>query len=75
MVETSIIFGFDDHEESVFEEAVRFVEDCGPCAPTFHLLTPYPGTAFFKQYEEAGRILHRNWNLYNMNESFSDRRT
>ena len=67
MVETSIIFGFDDHTERVFDEAVRFVEDCAPSAPTFHLLTPYPGTAFFRQYEEAGRILHRDWHLYNMN--------
>jgi radical SAM superfamily enzyme YgiQ (UPF0313 family) len=68
LVETSIIFGFDDHTESVFEEAVKFVEECAPCGPTFHLLTPYPGTEFFRRYEEAGRILHRNWDLYNMNE-------
>ncbi len=31
---------------------------------TFHILTPYPGTRLFRQMEEAGRILHRNWDAY-----------
>jgi radical SAM superfamily enzyme YgiQ (UPF0313 family) len=31
---------------------------------TFHILTPYPGTALYRRLEEQGRLLHRNWNLY-----------
>src|SRR5207245_4070749 len=31
---------------------------------TFHILTPYPGTALFQRMETEGRILHRNWDLY-----------
>lgn len=64
LVEASLIFGFDDHDESVFEEAVAFVESCSPCGATFHLLTPYPGTAFHRQFESEGRLLHRDWLRY-----------
>jgi radical SAM superfamily enzyme YgiQ (UPF0313 family) len=65
ILETSIIFGFDDHDESIFEKTLRFVEDCAPSVPTFHILTPYPGTLLFHQFEEEGRLLHREWNRYN----------
>ena len=33
------------------------------CA-TFHILTPYPATPLFRQMEAEGRLLHRDWNLY-----------
>src|ERR1017187_8343102 len=33
------------------------------CA-TFHILTPYPGTPFFRQMEAEGRLLHRDWEKY-----------
>jgi hypothetical protein len=33
------------------------------CA-TFHILTPYPGTPLFEQMERDGRLLHKNWELY-----------
>jgi len=65
ILETSIIFGFDDHDEGIFEETLRFVEECAPSVPTFHILTPYPGTALFRQFETEGRLLHREWDRYN----------
>lgn len=68
LVEVSLIFGFDDQDEGVFDEAVRFVDECGPCGATFHILTPYPGTAFFRQFEAEGRLLHKDWPRYNHNE-------
>ena len=68
LVEVSLIFGFDDHDESVFDEALRFVEECRPCGVTFHVLTPYPGTAIFRQFQEEGRLLHTDWTRYNHTE-------
>ncbi len=65
ILETSMIFGFDDHDESIFEKTLRFVEDCAPSVPTFHILTPYPGTALFRQFEQEGRLLHKEWKRYN----------
>jgi radical SAM superfamily enzyme YgiQ (UPF0313 family) len=64
ILETSIIFGFDDHDEGVFETTVRFLEECAPSVPTFHILTPYPGTALFRQFEAEGRLLTTDWSRY-----------
>ncbi len=68
ILETSLIFGFDDHDQSIFEKTLRFVEECCPSVPTFNLLTPYPGTKLFQQYEREGRLLHRDWSRYNHSE-------
>jgi len=68
ILETSFIFGFDDHDQSIFEKTLRFAEECGTSIPTFNLLTPYPGTKLFQQYENEGRLLHREWSRYNHSE-------
>ncbi len=68
LVETSFVFGFDDHDESVFETTLQYVRDLSASIPTFHILTPYPGTALFRQFEADGRLLHQDWNRYNHNE-------
>jgi radical SAM superfamily enzyme YgiQ (UPF0313 family) len=68
ILETSLIFGFDDHDQSIFEKTLRFVEECSPSVPTFNLLTPYPGTKLFQQFEREGRLLHRDWSRYNHSE-------
>ncbi len=68
ILETSFIFGFDDHDQSIFEKTLRFVEGCAASVPTFNLLTPYPGTRLFQQYDQERRLLHREWNRYNHSE-------
>jgi len=68
VVEASIIFGFDDHDEGIFEKTARYLEECKPSLPTFHLLTPYPGTALFRRFDEEGRLLHKDWKRYNHSE-------
>ena len=68
ILETSFIFGFDDHDRTIFDKTLRFVEEYSPSVPTFNLLTPYPGTGLFRQYEQEGRLLHRDWNRYNHGE-------
>jgi radical SAM superfamily enzyme YgiQ (UPF0313 family) len=63
-VNGSFVLGFDHDRPNVFEKTCAWIE-CNrlECA-TFHILTPYPGTPLFKQMEAEGRILHRNWSLY-----------
>ena len=68
VLEASMIFGFDDHDESVFETTVRYLEECAPSIPTFHILTPYPGTALFEQFDREGRLLHKEWQRYDHNQ-------
>lgn len=67
IVEGSFVFGFDHDDEGVFERTVRFVEEIGLSNATFHLLTPYPGTALARQFEAEGRLLHKDWSRYDHN--------
>jgi len=68
VLEASMIFGFDDHDESVFETTIRYLEACRPSIPTLHILTPYPGTALFRQFDGEGRLLHKDWHRYDHNQ-------
>ena len=63
-VNGSFVLGFDHDGPEVFERTVDWVEEHRLECATFHILTPYPGTPLFRQLEKEGRLLHRNWNLY-----------
>jgi radical SAM superfamily enzyme YgiQ (UPF0313 family) len=64
MINGSFVFGLDDDDNSVFMRTVEWAVRNALTTCTFHILTPYPGTRLFKKMEDDGRILHRNWDLY-----------
>jgi len=64
MINASFVFGMDEDDPSVFERTVEWAVERGIETATFHILTPYPGTELFRRLESEGRILHRNWDLY-----------
>jgi radical SAM superfamily enzyme YgiQ (UPF0313 family) len=64
MVNGSFVFGMDDDDESVFDRTVEWTIQNGIETATFHILTPYPGTALYSRMSTAGRMLHTNWDLY-----------
>jgi radical SAM superfamily enzyme YgiQ (UPF0313 family) len=64
MVNGSFVFGMDEDDEGVFDRTVEWAIGNGIETATFHILTPYPGTALFTRMEAQGRILHRDWDLY-----------
>jgi len=63
-VNGSFVLGFDHDRPDVFERTAEWIETNRLECATFHILTPYPGTPLFEQMEGEGRILHRNWTLY-----------
>lgn len=63
-VNGSFVLGFDEDHPDVFARTVEWIEQNRLECATFHILTPYPGTPLFDQMEAEGRILHRNWSLY-----------
>jgi radical SAM superfamily enzyme YgiQ (UPF0313 family) len=63
-VNGSFVLGFDHDGPEVFERTVSWIEANRLECATFHILTPYPGTPLFRQLEGEGRILHRDWHLY-----------
>lgn len=63
-VKASFIVGFDQDDETVFDQMAGFVRSSNLDSVYFSILTPYPGTRFFDQMESEGRILHHNWEKY-----------
>lgn len=64
MINGSFVFGLDDDDPDVFARTVDWAVSSGITTATFHILTPYPGTALFEAMAASGRIVHRNWDLY-----------
>ena len=63
-VNGSFVLGFDHDEKDVFVRTADWVEENRLECATFHILTPYPATPLFRQMEAQGRLLHRDWSLY-----------
>ncbi len=64
MINGSFVFGLDGDDGDVFARTVEWAIESGITTATFHILTPYPGTALFTEMEAAGRLTTRNWDLY-----------
>lgn len=64
MINGSFVFGMDNDDETVFGRTVEWAISRGIETATFHILTPYPGTRLYARLEREGRILHRQWDLY-----------
>jgi radical SAM superfamily enzyme YgiQ (UPF0313 family) len=62
----SFIFGFDNDGLDVFRETLDFIEKSEMEFAQFSLLTPLPGTALFRQFEEEQRIVHKDWSKYDL---------
>ena len=63
-VNGSFVLGFDRDRKDVFARTADWVEENRLECATFHILTPYPATPLFQQMEREGRMLHRDWSLY-----------
>lgn len=64
MINGSFVFGMDADDETVFDRTVGWAVENGITTATFHIQTPYPGTKLFREMEAAGRLITRNWDLY-----------
>jgi len=64
MVNASFVFGMDQDDETVFESTVSWAIQQGIETATFHILTPYPGTALHQRMSAEGRITSQNWDMY-----------
>jgi radical SAM superfamily enzyme YgiQ (UPF0313 family) len=63
-VNGSFVLGFDRDRSDVFARTAEWIEENRLECATFHILTPYPATPLFRQMEAEGRLLHRDWTLY-----------
>jgi radical SAM superfamily enzyme YgiQ (UPF0313 family) len=60
----SLVFGFDDDDESVFDETLEFLYKTKIPTSTFNILTPYPGTDIYEKLKSEGRLITEDWDFY-----------
>jgi radical SAM superfamily enzyme YgiQ (UPF0313 family) len=64
MINGSFVFGMDADEGAVFARTVEWAIEHGIETATFHILTPYPGTALHDRISRQGRITTTDWDRY-----------
>lgn len=64
MVHGMFVFGADDDTVETIEDTLAFARRNRIDTVQFMILTPLPGTRTFNELSEAGRLLSRDWNLY-----------
>ena len=68
-VQGCFVLGFDDDTEAQLLALPERVRALGLDLCKFSILTPYPGTAVYREYDRDGRILSKNWDLYNQHHT------
>ena len=66
-IQGSFIFGTDQDDQSVFSDVLRFIEKTHIEAALFSILTPFPGTKTRETLLRKNRIIHTDWEKYDMN--------
>jgi radical SAM superfamily enzyme YgiQ (UPF0313 family) len=58
------MFGSDSDRQGIFETTSRFCLESRLASVQYMVLTPLPGTAYYKKIEGEGRLLHKDWRFY-----------
>lgn len=58
------VYGFDEDDWKTVRETVRFAKRMRLSSTQFLILTPLPGSAFYKQVLSEKRVLFEDWGLY-----------
>jgi radical SAM superfamily enzyme YgiQ (UPF0313 family) len=64
MINASFVFGLDDDGPDVFDRTVSWAVSRSIETATFHIMTPYPGTALHDRVSAEGRITDLAWDHY-----------
>jgi len=64
-----IIIGLPKDTEKTIRETINFAKSLDLDMAKATLLMPFPGTAVFKELDEQGLILSKDWNKYNYHSS------
>jgi radical SAM superfamily enzyme YgiQ (UPF0313 family) len=68
------MLGSDADTREVFKATSRFSRKMRVDFAQYSILTPLPGTEVYRQFEKEGRLLHKDWSLYDgLHSVFSPR--
>lgn len=63
------VMGFDSDTEEELLSLPERVDELGLDLCRFAVLTPYPGTKFYEEFEKSGRIITKDWRRYNQHNA------
>jgi radical SAM superfamily enzyme YgiQ (UPF0313 family) len=63
-VQGCFTFGMDEDAPDIFEKTAKFAVEAHIDLPRFAIVTPFPGTPLHERLVREGRILTRDWSLY-----------
>lgn len=58
------VFGFDEDTPAMMDATVDFAVSSGIWSAQFLILTPFPGTPLYDEFDAAGRIRIHDWSFY-----------
>ena len=58
------MFGSDSDTKGIFKTTSDFCLDSGITSVQYLVITPLPGTEFYRKTEQDQRLLHKNWEYY-----------
>lgn len=59
-VSTEMVVGGEGDTLESIKETKKFIEDNRISVPRFYILTPFPGTKFFEEIKNSGRLINHN---------------
>jgi len=65
-VQGSFILGNDTDDVEDFRKLVDFIDETNIFTSQITVSTPFPGTKLYKRLEDEGRLLHKDWNKYDI---------
>ena len=57
-------FGMEGETKETIRQTIRLALSLNPDSVQFSIITPFPGTALFEELDRKGRIITKDWSLY-----------
>jgi len=64
-VEAAVLLGDDSQGPDIFPRLLEFLIETGTDIADFTMLVPIPGSPTHERFRREGRLLHKDWGLYN----------
>jgi anaerobic magnesium-protoporphyrin IX monomethyl ester cyclase len=67
-IHLTFCLGLPGETRETIKKTLDFIQDVKPDSLQFSFATPFPGTEYYKNAEESGYLLSKNWSDYDGNE-------
>lgn len=66
LIQGCFAFGGDEEDTDVFYNTVEMVDKIKIDLPRYSILTPFPGTELYRDLDSQGRIVEKDWAMYDV---------